>query len=335
MSTAAGTGNVAPGTANVRSTARALRRNAWTIGLMVVLGVLLVLTRVIQPTYGAAGIESLAKAALPVALAAVAQAIVVIAGGIDLSVGSMMALTNVTAAALMNGNSDEYAVLVVLLVLLQGLLLGAINGGLVVVTRVPDIVVTLAMSFVWAGAALLVLNTPSGSAATWFKDLYGGTLGSEWIPKSFLLVVVAVTVIWIPLRRSRHGLSLYAVGSDRLAAFRSGVSIQRTKMMSYALCGLFSAMGGLALTMATGIGTPQPGPYTLASVAAIVLGGVSLAGGRGGLLGVIVAVFILRLVRTDLTFLGIDPNYTTVIEGLVMVIVVMVGAVVALRRKRV
>ncbi len=140
--------------------------------------------------------------------------------------------------------------------------------------------------------------------------------------------------MWLPLRRAKAGLAIYAVGSDRLAAFRSGVAIARTKVLAYMLTGLFCAMGGLALSMSTGIGTPTPGPYTLLSVAAIVLGGVSLAGGRGGLLGCIVAVYVLRLVRTDLTFLGVDPNYTTVIEGLIMVVVVMVGAIVALRRRQ-
>ena len=149
-----------------------------------------------------------------------------------------------------------------------------------------------------------------------------------------MVLLVAVGVVWIPFRRSRLGLSILAVGSDRLAAFRSGVDVSRTKIAAYAIGGLFAAMGGLALTMSTGIGTPTPGPYTLLSVAAVVLGGVSLAGGRGGLLGPIVAVFILRLVRTDLTFLGVDPNYTTVIEGAIMVAVVMVGAIVTLRRQR-
>jgi ribose transport system permease protein len=258
----------------------------------------------------------------------------VISGGIDLSVGSMMALTNVAAAAMMTGASEEFGVVAVIATLLLGLLLGAINGVLVVATRVPDIVVTLAMSFVWAGAALLVLSTPSGDAADWLKELPRGGLFTEWLPKGFVLMLIAVGVVWIPLRRSRLGLAIYAVGSDRLAAFRSGVDISRTKVVAYMLTGLFSAMGGLALTMSTGIGTPTPGPYTLLSVAAIVLGGVSLAGGKGGLLGCILAVLILRLVRTDLTFLGVDPNYTTVIEGLIMVFVVMVGAVIALRRKQ-
>jgi ribose transport system permease protein len=310
-----------------------LRRNAWTIGLFVLLGVMLLLTRAIQPDYGSSGIDSLARAALPVAFAAVAQAVVVISGGIDLSVGSMMALTNVVAATLMAGQSEEFAVIAVIATLLLGTLLGLVNGVLVVATRVPDIVVTLAMSFVWAGAALLVMNTPGGGAASWLKALPNGGFVSEWLPKGLLVLLIAVGIVWLPLRRSRAGLAIYAVGSDRLAAFRSGVAIERTKVLAYAVTGLFCAMGGLALSMSTGIGTPTPGPYTLLSVAAIVLGGVSLAGGRGGLLGCIVAVYILRLVRTDLTFLRVDPNYTTVIEGLIMVIVVMVGAVVALRRK--
>jgi len=103
--------------------------------------------------------------------------------------------------------------------------------------------------------------------------------------------------------------------------------------VAYALTGLFAAAGGLTLTASTGIGTPIPGPYTLLAVAAIVLGGVSLAGGRGGMIGPIVAVFVLQLVRTDLTFLGVDPNFSTVVQGLIMVAVVMIGAFVTLRRK--
>ena len=106
-----------------------------------------------------------------------------------------------------------------------------------------------------------------------------------------------------------------------------------TKVVAYALAGLFAAMGGLALTLSTGIGAPIPGPYLLASVAAVVLGGVTLGGGRGGIVGPIVAVFILRLVRSDLTFLAVDPNVTTIVEGTIMVIVVMLGALVAMRRR--
>jgi ribose transport system permease protein len=105
-------------------------------------------------------------------------------------------------------------------------------------------------------------------------------------------------------------------------------------VVAYSLAGLFAAMGGLAIVMNTGVGTPIQGPYLLASVAAVVLGGVSLAGGKGGLVGPIVAVLILRLVRQDLTFLSIDPNVSQVIEGTIMVVVVMIGGVVAIRNRR-
>jgi ribose transport system permease protein len=310
------------------------RRNAWTLGLVGFLAALLAFTKIIQPSYGVPGIQGLAISVLPLALAAVGQAIVVISGGIDLSIGSIMALTSVVSATLMEGQSEEFGLIVIAGVLLLGLALGAINGILVVITRVPDIVVTLAMSFVWAGCALLVLKTPGGDSVDWLRQLILGSLGVDFIPKAAVVLVVIVGVIWIPLRRSRLGLSIYAIGSSRLAAFRSGISVGRTKVAAYMLMGLFAALGGLSLTASTGIGTPVPGPYTLMSVAAVVLGGVSLAGGRGGVFGPLVGVVILQLIRTDMTFLNFDPNLAVVAQGIILIGVVMVGSLVQLRRSR-
>ena len=318
-----------------------LRRNSWVIGLCALFVLLFIATRFIQPRYGANDFGSLVRAALPYAFAVAAQAIVVIAGGIDLSVASMMAVTSVTAAVLMDGASEEYALLVIPLVLLLGLALGALNGILIVITRVPDIVVTLAMLFVLQGLALLILASPGGGAAEWLKATVVGTVPipgvppeiSAWIPNALVLLIACLALVWVPLKRSRLGLSFYAIGSSELAAFRSGVPVARTKIAAYALAGLFSAMGGISLTMSTGIGAPIPGPYLLASVAAVVLGGVVLGGGRGGLVGPIVAVFVLRLVRTDLTLLAVDPNVTTIIEGTIMVVVVMFGAFLAMRAR--
>ena len=314
--------------------ASAARRNAWPLGLLAFLALLLVFTKLIQPSYGVTGVQGLAISVLPLALAAVAQAIVVISGGIDLSIGSMMALTSVVAASQMMGQSEQFAVVVVVGVLLLGLALGAINGALVVATRVPDIVVTLAMSFVWAGGALLVLVRPGGASAKWLKELVTGSLGNEWIPKGAIALIVVVALIWVPVRRSRLGLSIYAVGSNRLAAFRSGVPVGRTKIGAYALTGLFSALAGLSLTASTGIGTPVPGPYTLLSVAAVVLGGVSLAGGRGGVLGPVLAVIILQLIRTDMTFVNVNTNLAVVLQGLILIGVVMFGSLIQMRRMR-
>jgi ribose transport system permease protein len=326
---------IAPDRAALGGQLRALvLRHAWTLGLLAFLAVLLVFTKVIQQRYGVAGVQGLAISAQPLALAAVAQAICVIGGGIDLSIGSMMALTSVVAATQMKGQSEEYAIIVVAGVLLLGLVLGAINGALIVLTRVPDIVVTLAMSFVWAGASLLVLASPGGGSAKWLRDLILGSIGNEWIPKAAVVLAVVVALIWIPIRRSRLGLSIYGIGSNRLAAFRSGVPVGRTKVIAYALTGLFSALAGLSLTASTGIGTPVPGPYTLTSVAAVVLGGVSLAGGRGGVAGPIVAVLVLQLIRTDMTFLNVDTNLAIVAQGAILIGVVMFGSLLQLRRGR-
>ena len=309
---------------------RAVRGDAWTVALLAIFVILLIVTKLLRPGFDLRG---LAIFALPVGFAAAGQAIAVISGGIDLSIGSVMALTNVIAALLLVDASTELSVGIVLLVLAIGLGIGVLNGVLVVVSRVPDIVVTLAMLFVWAGVALLVLGTPGGSSAPWLRELIAGDVGIDLIPRALVVLLVIVGAIWIPLRRSRLGLSIYAIGSNQLAAFRSGVGVARTKIAAYALTGLFAALGGLSLTASTGIGTPIPGPYLLLSVAAIVLGGVSLAGGRGGLLGPIVGIYILGLIRADLAFLGVEPAYSTVVQGVIMVGVVMLGAYVTLRRR--
>lgn len=320
----------------------AIRRQAWVAGLCALFVGLMIVTKLLQPGYGLGDLGSLVRAALPYAFAVAAQTVVVIGGGIDLSVAAMMALTSVTAASMMDGASEEYAALVVPAVLLLGLALGTLNGVLVVLTRVPDIVVTLATLYIFQGAALLVLGAPGGSAAEWLKALIVGPVvlpgmpevATSWLPKALVLLLMCIGIVWVPLRRSRLGLSIYAIGSSELAAFRSGVPVARTKVAAYAISGLFAAMGGLALTMSTGIGAPIPGPYLLASVAAVVLGGVTLGGGRGGLIGPIVAVFVLRLVRTLLTLLAIDPNVTSIVEGVIMVVVVMLGAYIAMKGRK-
>ncbi|MEQ1769636.1 MAG: ABC transporter permease [Devosia sp.] len=318
-----------------------LRQQSWVIGLFVLFIVLLFVTRMIQPGYGARDFASLTQAAMPYAFAVAAQAIVVLAGGIDLSIAAMMAVTSVTAAVLMRDSSPESALYAVPLVVAFGFLLGSLNGLLIVLTRVPDIVVTLAMLYVFQGLALLILNTPGPGASEWLRAIAVGSLDipgvptaiTAWLPGPLVFIAASVAIIWAPLRRSQLGLSIYAIGSHQLSAFRSGVPIHRTRILAYGIGGIFASLGGLSLTMSTGIGAPIPGPYLLASVAAVVLGGVALTGGRGGLVGPIIAVFVLRLVRTDMTLLSIDPNVTTIVEGIIMVVVVMLGALVAMRSR--
>ena len=307
------------------------QRHGWSAGLLVLLLLLLALTKFIQPSFGAVGLENLTRAALPFAFATAAMAVVVIVGGIDLSVASMMAACSVTVAVLMETLGGIPAILITLGV---GASMGAVNGGLVVLTRVPDIVVTLAMLYVWEGTALLILNSPGGSMVGWMQSSIAGSFIIDGFPKALILITICVAVLWVPIKRSKLGLSIYATGSDENAAFRSGVATGRTRVTAYALGGVFAAMGGISLAMLTGIGEPVAGPYLMASVAAVVLGGVVLGGGRGGLLGPIIAVFILRIVRTILTLAAVDPNVTTIVEGTIMVGVVMMGALLTMRGRK-
>ena len=168
--------------------ARAMGGDAWTIGLAVAFVALFVFTLLLRPRYG---LEALAIASLPVAFAAAGQAIVVISGGIDLSIGSVIALTNVISAVLLL-NAPELSVPIVVAVLLIGILIGLVNGGLVVISRVPDIVVTLSMLFVWAGAALLVLPTPGGDSVAWLDELTDGGFVLDAVPRAFIVLFVIV-----------------------------------------------------------------------------------------------------------------------------------------------
>jgi ribose transport system permease protein len=295
----------------------------------------MIFTISIHPSYGPFEVESLVVGAMPLAFAAAAQACVVLGGGIDLSIGTMMAVANVVSARYMLHHDFQTAILISLAVLVGGTLAGALNGVIAVRTRVPDIVVTLAMSFVWGGVALLILAKPGGGAPDQFLAVASGNGLNPWVPNGLILLIVVVALVWIPVKLGRFGLALYAVGSDRTAAFRRGVRVGPTRVMSYALGGFFAACGGLALLMSTGIGSPLAGTiYTLSGVSAIVLGGVSLAGGRGGLTGPIVAAFVLTLVPADLILTGTDPNLGQVIQGVLLVLVVMAGGLAPLLRAR-
>jgi ribose transport system permease protein len=319
------------------NTRRIATRHGWTIGVYVLLLLLIIAYAwALAPVaFTSFDLGSIVIGALPLAFAAMAQAVIVISGGIDLSLGVIVAVINVIAASLMEKQSFATALLIAVGLMFVGLVIGAINGGLVVLTGVPDIVVTLAMSFVWGGVALVIMRTPGGGAPTQFQSLGTGTFISTWIPAGAVIIALVAAAVWVPLRWRRPGFAIYAIGSNRERAYLSGVNVARTRVLAYAVGGFFAAMGGLAATATTGIGTPYAGNFiTLNSVAAVVLGGVSLAGGKGGVAGPIAAAFCLGLVPSIMVFQGIDPNYGQVIQGALIVLVVMIGGLLLLRERK-
>jgi ribose transport system permease protein len=314
---------------------RAARRHGWTVGVYVLLFALVLYWRsVTNLPWGPFDVQSLAIDALPFAFAACGQAVVILSGGIDLSVGSMMSLVNVVSARWMMHMSFDEALLFSIALVLAAALAGALAGATIVVTKVADIIVTLALLFVWAGAALAVLTIPGGGAPLRYTSLVTvDTVFTKWLPAAFLILLGAYVVLWLTIRRSRVGLAFYAVGSNRNAAYLAGINVPAARIGAYALGGAFAGLGGLALTAASGIGDPHAGDiYTLNSVAAVVLGGVSLLGGVGGLLGPIAAAFVLTLVKSILIIKGVDQNWAQVIQGTLIVLVVMIGGL-AIRQK--
>jgi ribose transport system permease protein len=304
-----------------------LRRSVWLVSVYGLLIVLLLYERLIQASaFSAFDIESLVDGALPLALAAMAQACVVLTGGIDLSVGSVITLANVVAANWMLQAGFGSSLAMALAVMVGGAMIGAVTAMVITISRIPDIIVTLATGAIWGGVALQVMPTPGGGVPGDFANFLTGDVRASGVPAGIIVLVLAVLLLWLPIRRTRPGLAIFAVGSSRSAAFLSGVSVGRTRVTAYALGGVFSAMSGLVLTAQTTNGSATSGAsYTLNSVAAIVIGGVALTGGRGGMLGPIAAAFILQLISMILGFLQVDPNYATVVQGVVIVLAVMIG----------
>jgi ribose transport system permease protein len=305
---------------------RNLRLHGWTLAVWLVLLAMVPYWRSLSQQNFEFDIQALAIEALPLCFAAMAQAVIVISGGIDLSIGSLMAVVNVFSAKHMIDMSFRQAIAFSVLILVLAALAGTFTGLVITLTRIPDIVVTLGMLFVWQGVALWIMEIPGGGAPFDYSDLALGNFGSTSIPNAAVAVLAAFVLLWLPIRWTRPGLAIYAVGSTRAAAYLSGISVSRTRVGAYMLGGVFAGLAGLTLTASSGIGDPNSGTtYTLNSVAAVVLGGVSLLGGVGGLIGVIAAAYVLTLSKIILLLRGTDPNYANVYQGLLIIFVVVIG----------
>jgi ribose transport system permease protein len=268
------------------------------------------------------------------AFIAMAQTLVVITAGIDLSVGMIFILTNCLASMLVVGTPMETA-LGVVAVLLVGVLCGALNGAIVIYGRLQPIVATIATGAVYFGIALLLRPFPGGSVNEDLADALTGRLFGV-IPSSLVALLVVVLIIWVPFRRSVYGRAAYAAGSSEVAAYMSGVPIKRGKFLAYTLAGLLAAIGGLFLTFFTYTGEAayaSGNAYTLFSIAAVVLGGVSLFGGRGSAIGAIFGAFAFRTIGDLLFVFDFDPLWQPLFQGVVLLLAVSLGAFALFRVK--
>jgi ribose transport system permease protein len=277
-------------------------------------------------------VQTAANKGVLLAFVAMAQTLVVLTAGIDLSVGMVFVLTNCIASYIVIGDTWE-TTLGIVGVLLAGMLCGAVNGALVIYGRLQPIVATIATAAIYFGIALLLRPFPGGDTNEDLADFLTGQT-YELIPTSLILLLAVVLIVWIPFRRSVLGRAAYASGSSEQAAFMSGMPIRRGKFLAYVLGGLFAGMGGLFLTFTTYSGEAayqSGGVYTLWSIAAVVLGGVSLFGGRGSAIGAIFGAFAARTTGDMLFVFDVDPLWQPLLQGVVLMIAVSIGAIDLLR----
>jgi ribose transport system permease protein len=300
------------------------------LGAMIVLYVSLYVAGV-SALPGGFELTSTVDNAMPLALAAVGQTIVVVTGGIDLSVGGMMDLTNSLAAVHMRGDPLSIAEWS-LIVLAVGALGGLLNGLLVAVGRLQPILVTIATLSIFQGVAIRILPQPGGRVPKGLTNV----LANPNAPTA-LAFLLLLALFWLALRRTRLGVSLFAIGNDGRAARALGVHVLRTRILAYVLSGVFAAAAGLFLAAAATSGDATSGDvFTLTSIAATVLGGVSFFGGRGSALGSIAGAFVLSILVNILFFAHINPLYQSFSQGTFLIVAVIAGALVAIviRRRR-
>jgi ribose transport system permease protein len=266
------------------------------------------------------------------AIVAMAQTLVVLTSGIDLSVGMVMVLANCLASHIVVGSPGSTA-LGVLGVLAVGTLCGALNGLIVIFGRLQPIVTTIATGAIYYGAALALRPVPGGDVNAALADALTGQI-ADIVPSSLLLLLALVVLVWIPFRRSVVGRAVYAVGSSEVAAYMSGVPIRRAKFVAYTLAGLLASMAGLFLTFVTYSGEASAangGTYTLYSIAAVVLGGVSLFGGSGSAIGAIFGALMFRTIGDLLFVFNVEPLWQPLFQGAVLMAAVCLGSLRLLR----
>ena len=244
-------------------------------------------------------------------------------GGIDLSVGPLAGLVNALVAAVLvpNGWSDPVSVIGASLAV--GVLSGLLNGFMIAVVRVQPIIATLGTFLAYQGITLEMLPMAGGSAPNWLLWLAQSHAG---IPGMFVVPVI-LAVAWLAIEKTAYRRNLLAVGGDARAAYASGVNVVAVRILAYVIAGVLAAVAGLVFTAALASGDPRVGvPYTLMSIAAVALGGVSLSGGRGGMLGAASAGALLFLMQTLFTLAQVSIFYLQIVYGFVLLIALTLNA---------
>ena len=261
------------------------------------------------------GLNLLLNLAVPIALATVAQMFLLCVNDIDLSIGGFVSLVACIAATWLHDTP-----LLGVLALAALVAAYAAMGALIEIRQLPSIVVTLGMSFVWLGLAIMVLPTPGGKAPDWIRSLM--TLKTWWVPFPILASIVIAAVAHFGLMRSSYGVVLRGAGGNPRSVARAGWSMLRIKVTMFALAGFFGVLSGIALIgLTTSADANIALRYTLLSIAGVILGGGEFIGGRVSPIGAVIGAMTLTLAGSFLSFLKLNPDWQIGAQGAILILV--------------
>lgn len=249
---------------------------------------------------------------------------VIIGGGIDLSVGSTMALASCIAAAYSTSTTAIPLPLAIALGCLVGIVVGALNGIVVAYLGVVPFIATLGMQYAVRGVALVYTGSrPINALTTAFTNLGKGYAGP--IPVPVIIFAIVALISWFFLAKTQFGRYIYAIGGNEKAALVSGLRVKQLKFLSYVINGMTAALAGILLAARVAVGSPTAGEsYDLLAITAVVVGGTSNAGGTGGILPSIIGVFIVTVMNNGMDLLGISGYYQKIVTGVVVLLAVII-----------
>lgn len=295
----------------------------------------IVINLILQPNMFAKDtLNSNMRVFLPIILLSVGQAIVLLGGGIDISVGGVVAIVNTVLATRVGlDGSPEKMWQYIFVSLFAGLLAGAINGFFVAYLRLQPIITTYATSFLYAGFALFILPNPGGGIPAGVAALYRNTtpLG---LPLAFYVIAI-VLLVWIYISSTRYGKYLYAVGGRAQAAYETAVPVTWVQFSTYVIAGFMAALAGIAITMLSGSGNADiGGPMTLNSITAVVIGGNAMSGGVGGVAGPVMGAITLGIIQNIISFANINTWWETLVKATIIVVALAAPGIINLFRRR-
>ena len=298
------------------------------LGLLLVVGFFWVTAPPFRSTNNLANI---AQQAAVISIVAAGQTFVILTGGIDLSVGAVVGLTCSLAAGWMDPsfgffftNQPIPSWMALPLVIVVGTMIGVIHGLLITGLNLPPFIITLGSMAIIRGLALVYTKGITiYEIPTDFRWLYGEAIGP--VPVPIVLVLAIYAICWLVLTQTRFGRHIYAIGGNATAARLSGINVSAELIKAYAICSFLSAVAGVLLLARLGAGIYNSGEtYELQAIAAVVIGGTSLAGGTGSVIGSLIGALILGVVPTGLVQVGADPRWNNVVLGSIIVLAVLV-----------